>query len=173
VLDEILTVPWFLPGLVATLVVAFLLGGAVQRTLRTGPLLSWALIVSLGVIVSATLSPSREAIDFGAAGGGVCDLSRVGPAPVQDLFCLCSTSLNILMFVPLGAAIGLLPRSRYKAAIVVGAIALPFVIETGQLLLPWLDRACQSADVVDNLTGLAIGFAGGVVAGRLARADVG
>jgi len=52
--------------------------------------------------------------------------------------------------------------------VVVGAIALSFAIETTQLLVLWLDRACQSADVVDNLTGLAIGLAGGIVARRLA-----
>jgi hypothetical protein len=74
------------------------------------------------------------------------------------------------MFVPLRAAIGLVPRSRRKAAIVIAAIALPFGIETIQLLVPALDRACESADVVDNLTGLAIGLGGGVVAGRLVAA---
>ena len=71
------------------------------------------------------------------------------------------------MFIPLGATIGLLPGSRRKAAIVIAAIALPFAIETTQLLAPALDRACESADVVDNLSGLAIGLVGGVVAGRL------
>jgi glycopeptide antibiotics resistance protein len=67
--------------------------------------------------------------------------------------------------VPLGAAISLLPRSRRKAAIVVAAFALPFAIERVQLLAPLLHGGCQSADVIDNLTGLAIGLAGGVVAG--------
>ncbi len=51
----------------------------------------------------------------------------------------------------------------------IAAIALPFAIETIQLLLPVLDRACESADVVDNLTGLVIGLGGGVVAGWLGR----
>jgi glycopeptide antibiotics resistance protein len=75
---------------------------------------------------------------------------------------------NILMFIPLGVTISLVPGSRRKAAIVVAAIALPFAIETIQLLLPALDRACESADVVDNLTGLVIGLGGGSVAGWLA-----
>jgi VanZ family protein len=171
-LGEILAAPWLLPGIGASLVMAFLIGGPVQRTLRTGPLLGWALIVSLGIILSATLTPSREAIDFGAADLRACDLSRIGLAPVQELLRLGDTSLNILLFVPLGATIGLVSRSRRKAAILVGAIALPFAIETTQALVPWLDRTCQSADVVDNLTGLvlglAIGLAGTVVAGRLA-----
>jgi hypothetical protein len=68
-----------------------------------------------------------------------------------------------------GVAIGLFPRSRRTAAVVIAAIALPFAIETIQLLLPVLDRACESADVVDNLSGLGIGIGGGVVAGWLGR----
>ena len=73
------------------------------------------------------------------------------------------------MFIPLGAAIGLVPGSRRKAVLVTGAIALPFAIEATQLLVPWLDRACESADVVDNLMGLALGLVAGVIAGRIAR----
>ena len=169
-LGEVLAIPWLLPGLGASLVMALLLGGPVQRTLRTGPLLGRALIVSLGIILSATLTPSREAIDFGATGIRACDLSRIGLVPVRELLRISDTSLNILMFVPLGVAIGLVPWSRRKAALVVAAIALPFAIETIQLLVPQLDRACESADVVDNLTGLALGLVGGVVAGRLTRA---
>jgi hypothetical protein len=149
----------FLPGLGASLVVAFILGGAVRRTLGAGPLLSWALIVSLGLILSATITPTQEAIQ-GRAGMAGCDLFRVGLARLHEVLEFGDTGLNVL-FVPLGAAIGLLPRSRRKAAIVVAAFALPFAIERVQLLAPLLHRGCQSADVIDNLTGLAIGLAGG------------
>lgn len=167
---EILAIPWLMPGLGVSLVMAFILGGPVERTLRAGPLLGWALIVSLGIILSATLTPSPEAIDSGASGIRGCDLSRIGLAPIRELLRLGDTGLNVLMFVPLGAAIGLLPPSGRRTAIIVAAIALPFAIEAIQALVPWLDRACESADVVDNLTGLAIGLGGGVVAGRLAGA---
>ena len=51
--------------------------------------------------------------------------------------------------------------------VVVAAIALPFAIEATQLLVPLLGRGCESADVVDNLIGLAIGLAIGLVAGWL------
>jgi glycopeptide antibiotics resistance protein len=169
-LGEILAIPWFLPGIGASLVMASLLMGPVRRTLRAGPFLSWSLVVSLGIILSATLTPAHEAISFGAVSTGSCDLSRVGFAPLRELLRLGDTSLNVLLFVPLGVSIAFLPRSRLKVVVVVGAIALPFAIETTQLLVLWLDRACQSADVVDNLTGLAIGLAGGIVAGRLAGA---
>jgi glycopeptide antibiotics resistance protein len=73
------------------------------------------------------------------------------------------------MFIPLGVTIALVPRSRRKVVVLIAAIALPFAIETAQLLLPVLDRACESADVVDNLTGLVVGLGGGVVAGWFAR----
>ena len=167
---DILAIPWLLPGFAASLVVAFLLRGPVQWMLRTGPFLSWSLIVSLGIILSATLTPSREAIDFGAVATRACDLSRIRLATVRELLGLGDTSLNVLMFVPLGAVIGLLPRSGRKAAIVVGAIVLPFAIEATQLLVTRLDRACQGADVIDNLTGLAVGLGIGTVTGRLVGA---
>jgi glycopeptide antibiotics resistance protein len=61
------------------------------------------------------------------------------------------------------------PRSRRKAVVLIAAIALPFAIEITQMLLPILDRACESADVVDNLTGLVLGLGGGVAAGWLGR----
>ena len=125
-------------------------------------------MLSLGIILSATLTPLRWAIDFGATGSGVCDFSRIGLAPLGELLRFNDTSLNILLFIPLGVTIGLVPMSRRKAAVVAAAMALPFAIETIQLLVPWLDRGCQSADVIDNLTGLIVGLAAGSAAGWLA-----
>ena len=162
---EILVIPWLLPGLVVSLVAAFVLDGPIERAFRIGPLLSWALVVSLGIIVSATLTPSRAAIDSGAAGLRVCDFARVELAPIREILLFGDTGLNVLLFIPLGATIGLLPRSRHKAMLIAAAIALPFAIEAIQALVRSLDRACQSSDVVDNLTGLAIGLVAGLVTG--------
>lgn len=166
---EILAIPWLLPGLAVWIVLASALGGAVGRSLRAGPLLGWSLVVSLGIVVSATLTPSHEAIGSGVSDTRYCDYSRIGLAPIQDVLQFGDTGLNVLMFIPLGVAIGLLPRSGRKAALVVVAIALPFAIEASQRLVSLLDRACESADVVDNLTGLFIGLAVGFVAGWLHR----
>jgi VanZ like family len=160
---EILTIPWLLPGLVVSLVAAFILDGPIERFFRTGPLLSWALVVSLGIIISATLTPSRDAIDSGASGLRVCDFSRVDLAPIREVLLFGDTGLNVLLFIPLGATIGLMPPSRHKALLIAAAVALPFAIEATQALVRSLDRACQSADVVDNLTGLAIGLVGGLM----------
>ena len=74
------------------------------------------------------------------------------------------------MFIPLGFAIAMVPRSRRKAAVLAAAVALPFVIEATQLVVTPLGRACQSADVVDNLTGLVLGLVAGAVVAWLAPA---
>jgi glycopeptide antibiotics resistance protein len=167
---ESLELPWLLPGAAISVVVSIAASEAVGRALSVRRPVAWVMVLSLGIIMAATLTPQWEALAFGARGSSACDLSRLGFAPLRELLRFGDTSLNVLMFIPLGATIGLLPRSRRAAVIVIAAIALPFAIETAQLLLPVLDRACESADVVDNLTGLVIGLSGGVVAGRLARA---
>jgi glycopeptide antibiotics resistance protein len=168
-LGETLDLPWLWPGIAIALVVSIVASGAVGRTLRVARPVAWLMVLSLGVILAATMTPQWEALAFGAQGSSSCDFSRIGLAPLRELLRFDDTSLNVLMFVPLGATIGLLPRSRRTAAVVIAAIALPFAIETIQLLLPVLDRACESADVVDNLTGLVLGLGGGVAAGWLGR----
>jgi len=160
--------PWFLPGVAISVLIALAAGGRVGRALGTRRAVAMALIVSLGIILSATLTPLRGFLDVGGVGAGPCDFSRIGLAPLRELLRLGDTSLNILLFVPLGLSLAFLPRRRRTALVIAGAIALPFVIELAQLLVPLLDRGCQSADVVDNLTGLAIGFGAGLVAAWLA-----
>jgi glycopeptide antibiotics resistance protein len=128
------------------------------------------MILSLGIILAATMTPPSEALAFGAVGTGSCDFSRIGLAPLGELLEFNEMSLNVLLFAPLGASIAFIPRLRLKVVVLIAAIALPFAIEITQMLLLVLDRACESADVVDNLTGLAIGLVGGVVAGRLVAA---
>lgn len=160
---------WALPGFAISIVVGLAVTPAVGRALGAGRATAWALVLSLGIILAATLTPGSEILGSGAWSPGYCDFSRIGLAPWGELLTFYDTGGNILMFIPLGAAIGLLPRSRRKVAIVVGAIALPFAIETIQLVVPWLDRACESADVVDNLAGLMLGLVAGGVAGPIAR----
>ncbi|HEX7471645.1 MAG TPA: VanZ family protein, partial [Candidatus Limnocylindrales bacterium] len=94
---------------------------------------------------------------FGTTGSGICDLSRIGLAPLGQLIRFGDPALNVFLYIPLGAAIGMASRSRYRILLAVGAAALPFAIEGTQLVVTWLDRACQSSDVSDNLTGLVIG----------------
>ncbi len=157
--------PWFLPGLVVFVVLGALFARPVGRVFQAPAWLGFFLIVSFGIIVSATLTPLHGEFNF-AAVGGTCDLSRIGLAPLREVLRIGDTSLNIAMFMPFGLAIGLLARSRPKALLVVAAVLLPFVIETTQLLVPALERGCQSADVVDNLTGLVLGMLIGSGIGR-------
>jgi hypothetical protein len=47
------------------------------------------------------------------------------------------------------------------AIAVIGAALLPLTIESIQLVATPLRRACQGADVIDNMLGLALGLAAG------------
>jgi hypothetical protein len=161
-------VPWFWPGVLVSLVAGTLLAVPVGRTIRIRPVLAGVLLVSFGIIAAATLTPLRDALELGAVGTGTCDFSRSGLAPLAELRYRNDTSLNIVLFVPFGLGISLVPQPRLRGTLLLTAIALPFVIEAIQLAAPVLARGCQSADVIDNLTGLAIGFALGSIA-RLFR----
>jgi glycopeptide antibiotics resistance protein len=159
--------PWFLPGTALFALVGVLAARPLARWLPTHPVIAWGLFVSLGMVLSATLTPLRGHFNF-AATGGTCDLSRIGLAPIDDLGEINDTTLNILLFIPLGISLGLLDRSRRTGLLIAVAVVLPVMIETTQLLLPALERGCQSADVFDNLTGLVIGLAIGGLASLLA-----
>jgi hypothetical protein len=154
-------VEWFGPGVVISAIVGGAICGLVARLLGTRPLVAWLLVFSVGSIVAATLTPIHDTLETGAAGVGTCDLSRFGPARLDDLRTLNDTSLNVLLFLPLGAAVGFLPDRGRKAVVAAFAVALPFAIEGIQLVATSLHRGCQSADVADNLTGLLLGFAAG------------
>ena len=162
--------PWFMPAVVICLVVSLAASGRVARALGVPWVVACVMLLSFGIIISATLTPLRWALDVSLTGERSCDLSRIGLAPLADYLSRSETDAggNVLLFIPLGFAIGMVPRSRRKVAVIVAAILLPFAIETIQLLAPALDRSCESADVIDNLLGLAIGLGAGAVVGRLA-----
>ena len=162
--------PWFLPGAAVSFILSLVASGVVGRALGVPRSLAWALILALGIILSATLTPLSNALAYGATGTASCDLSRVWLAPLGDYLGAGDEGGNVLLFVPLGATIALMPRSRRRTAALLGAILLPFAIETTQLLMPVLDRACDSAGIVDNLAGLVLGVAFGAGAGWLASA---
>ncbi len=166
--------PWFVPGFGVSVVLGYITRHRAARWLGVSPLIAWALVVSLGMIVSATLTPVHEVAPSTGPHLPGCDLSRIGRASLSDVLRLGETSLNILLFIPLGAMTAIGPGGRRKFLLTAGAVLLPFVIEGIQLLATPLGRSCQSADVVDNLTGLLIGLAlGSIVATvRLAARNV-
>jgi hypothetical protein len=157
----------FVPGLVVSFVVTLVVGPLVGRALRVSVFHGWALVMSFGLILSATVTPSREAILSGATGSGVCDLSSIGPGTWWQLTHLDEVTLNIILFVPLGISLGALPNSDVKVGLIAWAFLLPLLIELLQLVVVALDRACQSIDLADNLVGLAVGLGIGLVGARL------
>ena len=159
----------FVPGLIVSVVIALVFGGRLARPLRVNRTIAMLLILSVGIVLAATVTPSLEAAMGVPQVDAGCDASRLGPAPWVAYRTVGDTSLNVLLFMPLGAVIGVLPRSPYRWPIIVGAVALPFAIEGLQLVATPLGRACQSGDVVDNLTGLFLGLAGALAAGALVR----
>jgi hypothetical protein len=158
---------WFWPGVMLSIALGLAIGGRAAQALRVPRAVATALILGAGLIVSATLTPSREALTQGAIGTGRCEIGRIGPASIAELLSFGDPTFNVLLFVPLGVAIGLFPVSRRMAALVMAAVILPFAIEAIQLLATGLGRGCQSSDVADNLTGLVVGLVIGVVARRV------
>jgi len=162
--------PGLLPGTAMSFVVALLLSERVARRLGSRRAIAWLLIAALGIVLSATLTPGRTSFSQRQVSiSEGCDLHRIGPAPFFEYRELGLTASNVFLFVPLGIAIGALPRRRAKALILLGAIVLPFGIEAIQLAAIPLGRRCQSGDVFDNLTGLVVGFAIGLTYEVLSR----
>ena len=163
-----LAVPWFLPGLAVAALLGLVVCRRLAATLGCTPLHAWFLVVSLGIVLAATLTPLRDALDQGATGPKPCDLSRIWFAPLADYLRPGDIAGNVLMFIPLGLALGFLPPSGARLPLIGGALLLPVVIETSQLAVGILDRACQGGDVVDNVAGLV----GGLLLGSIAAALV-
>lgn len=148
--------PWLVPGLLVSVVVAAVLGGAVGRRFGTGPWVGRALIMAIGLILAATLTPDASGL-AGEHGPATCDLRRWTLIPLRTFLAFDDASLNVFLFMPLGLVLAALPR-RTRGWSILAAAGAPVVIETLQLLLPAIGRGCESADVVDNLTGLVAGL---------------
>jgi glycopeptide antibiotics resistance protein len=147
-----------------TLLVSLPLSGLLSRRYGVPRQVAWLLVASIGLILAATLTPQREALAFGATSSGTCNLSRIGFASLSAYLERDDVGGNVVLFVPLGVGVALASRPRIRPILLDGALLLPVVIETIQLLVRALDRACESADVFDNLLGLFIGLAvGGVI----------
>jgi VanZ like family len=126
------------------------------------------LAASVVLILAFTLTPGRG--EFVQPAAFTCDLSRIGPASIATYLSINNVSLNVALFVPLGAAIAVLPGSRRRTALVVLAACMPFAIEAIQSALPDLGRTCQTGDLFDNLAGLVVGLGAGAAALGLPRA---
>lgn len=161
----LLGIPWFWPGVAASILIATFVARPLGRRLAIGTAPAWLFLMSLGGIVSLTLTPGIEA--FVDVHGRSCDLSLAGAPSLGNILSINETSLNIALFVPLGVSIALMRRSTIKLAIVAGAMALPLAIEGFQYALPVFHRQCQAGDIASNLTGLLAGLAIGSIAGAV------
>jgi glycopeptide antibiotics resistance protein len=156
----------FWPGVFLAAVVALILGGRVARRLRTVAPIGFLLVFGLGLIAAATLTPSRDALRFGALGNPTCDTSRIGLVPLDAILHVRDPAFNLALYLPLGLAIGMLPGGRARRGLIVASLLLSPAIELTQLLVRPLGRACQTSDMSDNITGLLIGLAAGWLIAR-------
>jgi glycopeptide antibiotics resistance protein len=161
--------PLVYPALLVTAIVAVL--GASWTARRTGlsRLMAGLLLFSLGAVLVITLTPG---IGGPLSTSITCEGLDRAP-PLSDLWSLTNENgQNVLLFVPLGLFIGLIPRRNVLVGAGAAAAALPFAIEGIQALLPAFARSCQAWDVVENLLGLAIGLViGSLLAGVVRIAD--
>jgi len=157
-------VPWFLPGVAFVAVLGILVAPALGRFLQTRSIVAFLLVLSVGAILFATLSPTAVVLAVGSSSHQACDLSRLGLASIAELTSINDTSRNVVLFIPLGLTLALLPPTRRTLAVVLSAILLTVLIEMTQLLLPALGRGCESADIIDNTMGLMIGLGVGLAA---------
>ena len=152
--------PWFLPGVAISALVSIMISRFVAEKLAISRALGYALVVWLGVILAATMTPSIEGMNDPDRMMAWCDLSRIGPPPLDQLDTFNNVSLNVLLFVPLGVLVSAIGRHSWKT--LMWAAALPFLIEGVQFFFGApIGRECQSADMFDNLTGLLLGYVGG------------
>jgi hypothetical protein len=160
--------PGFFPGLAISVLVATGIYRYLARRMGITEPIAWLFLMSVGVVLSTTLTPGADAFPS-TSGRAMCDVSRIGPAPVVNYLTFGTTSLNVILFVPLGIFLALLPRSRATVFAVIGAALLPVAIESIQFVATPLGRACQGADVIDNMLGLALGLAAGWTGAWISR----
>lgn len=165
-------------GAVASAIVCALLALALRRPLGPVGALTWSgLLWWLTVIGLVTLVP-LTGIDLtvpAEARSATCSLDYGGPAP--DGFWVFSGTqrlLNTALFVPAGALL-VLAAARWRIGWVLAPLGLLLLggysvaIELLQLEVARIDRACDVTDVVDNVTGAALGFVVGLLLAPVLR----
>lgn len=160
--ETVTAIPWFWPVTAALVGVAALFSRQVARSFGTTRLHAFALLVSVAGIVALTLTPA------GGFGGHACRIPSSWPISLDDFVHPTDRGLNVVLFIPLGIVLGLMPRSPIKVEAVIIAALSPLLIELTQSMVG-LGRTCEATDVVDNLSGLAVGLLIGAVLGVVLR----
>jgi hypothetical protein len=155
-------VPWAIPLVLASLALALVVVLVGRRRWGSSAWLLAALMVSATLIVAITLTPN--------AGDGEDSFAdpRADPGPWGYLRepaywgHVDERSLNVALFLPLGLVVGALLRGGWRWVGLCAGVALPWVIEGLQGVLPFT-RDPDLADVADNSTGFLVGFATGLL----------
>jgi hypothetical protein len=169
---------WMLLFAAVAGLLAIVVGLAVGR--RLGPLAGFAwfgLLWSLAVIGIVTLIPARNGLGYIPADQHAtsCSWDIGGPSP-NGFWILGGGQqlLNTLLFVPAGVFM-VLALGRWRSGRVLIPLGLVVLaacslgIEETQLHVARIDRACDVTDILDNVTGAAIGVALGLALLPLTR----
>jgi hypothetical protein len=169
---------WMLLFAAAAGLLAVVVGLAVGR--RLGPLAGFAwfgLLWSVAVVGIVTLIPAQNGLGYIPADEHAtrCSWDIGGPSPNGFwIFGGGQQLLNTMLFVPAGIFL-VLALGRWRSGRVliplglIGLAAYSLGIEEAQLHVARIDRACDVTDILDNVTGAAIGVALGLALLPLTR----
>ncbi|MDQ1248231.1 MAG: VanZ protein [Actinomycetota bacterium] len=144
--------------LLGVVVIAVLLAVPLARLLRSNPLVTGLLAMSLLSVVALSLAPSTTL----QAAAGVCLRPVTLPVGRQILWPSDLTA-NVLMYLPLGVAVVWLRPTSVRLVAVVAALLVPPVIELTQKEVLVINRQCSLSDIIGNEVGLLVGMAVGSV----------
>ncbi|WP_134740408.1 VanZ family protein [Nocardioides sp. 503] len=170
-------VEYMLLGAVVSAVVFVLLALALRPRLGVTAWTLAALLWSLVVIGLVTLIPAGGAPGIVPAEGrmATCSWDIGGPAPEGFwIFSGGQRLLNTVIFVPSGVLLPL-TATRWRSGWVTVPLGLALLaaysvgIEKTQLELARIDRACDVTDIIDNVTGAAVGVGVGLVLALVVR----
>jgi hypothetical protein len=162
--------PWLWPGAAMAGPAAALLARPAARVLRARAWHAGALLLALAGILLVTLTPSPVGSLVTGQAGNAPAFCLMGVEPPTLAPHLEEASLNVALFVPAALAATLLPVPRVRWSALAALVVLPVVVEACQFLAyTELGRSCQAQDVVQNVTGVAIGAAVGLALLPLCR----
>ncbi|MFI5955400.1 VanZ family protein [Cryptosporangium sp. NPDC051539] len=141
----------------------------IVRKLGTHPIVAAGLLLSLAGIAIVTLTPAPAPFANPWQGWG-CIRAGWQPdwLPWPFTGSINGRSLNVWMFVPLGVFTALTgKRKSTPLTLTAFGVLIPIGIEAAQRVLP-LNRFCDTRDVADNVYGLLIGVALGLLVRSLA-----
>lgn len=155
--------PLTLPALILAVPLSFLVSRWLSSSTGVSRLLAFALMMALGVVLAATLTPRAET---GWSGHVLMlDLERLS---FERLTGVNETSLNVLLFVPLAFLATLIDSRHLRRRVLLGVWLCPLAVELVQAVFPGLGRiGFVLSDALANMLGVAIGVTIGVTVRRL------